>query len=431
MLDLNNENLINQGQMNLALAERSMSALMHLRERFKKEKTFKGVRIGMALHVTKETGVLVRTLIDGGAEVAITSCNPLSTQDDIVAALNKEGVKVYGYKGESKEEYYNFLQKIIDFKPTITIDDGCDLVNEIHLHHPELIENIIGGCEETTTGVIRLNAMEKDHALKYPVVAVNDNNTKHLMDNYYGTGQSTLDGIIRATNVLIAAKVVVVAGYGDCGKGVALRAKGLGARVVVTEIRPFRALQAKMDGFEVMPMAEAAKLGDIFITVTGDCDVIRPEHMKVMKSGAILANSGHFDVEIDIPGLKEISSKVTRMRPFLDEYQIEQSEIRSGTTEGRTTPDSKLIYVVGEGRLVNLAAAEGHPSEVMSMSFCGQALATEFLLKNKGKLEPKVYQLPESIDEEIAQLQLDSMQVKIDELSAKQKKYLASWQEGT
>ncbi|MFA5829058.1 MAG: adenosylhomocysteinase [Candidatus Gracilibacteria bacterium] len=429
MLDLNNENLINQGQMNLALAERSMSALMQLRERFRKEKTFSGVRIGMALHVTKETGVLVRTLIDGGAEVAITSCNPLSTQDDIVAALNKEGVKVYGYKGESKEEYYAFLQKIIEFKPTITIDDGCDLVNEIHLHHPELIENIIGGCEETTTGVIRLNAMEKDHALKYPVVAVNDNNTKHLMDNYYGTGQSTLDGIIRATNVLIAAKVVVVAGYGDCGKGVALRAKGLGARVVVTEIRPFRALQAKMDGFEVMPMAEAAKLGDIFITVTGDCDVIRPEHMKVMKSGAILANSGHFDVEIDIPGLKKISSKVTRMRPFLDEYLLQPiSTSKVGATSGQP---QRSIYVVGEGRLVNLAAAEGHPSEVMSMSFCGQALATEFLLKNKGKLEPRVYQLPEEIDEEIAQLQLDSMQVKIDELNAKQKKYLESWQEGT
>ncbi len=422
MKDFSDPRLVQQGQMNLTLAERSMSALMNLRERFRKEKTFKGVRIGMALHVTKETGVLVRTLIDGGADVAITSCNPLSTQDDIVAALKKDGVKVYGYKGETKKEYYEYLQKVIDFKPNITIDDGCDLVNEIHLRHPELIKNIIGGCEETTTGVLRLKAMEKDGVLRYPVMAVNDNNTKHLMDNYYGTGQSTLDGIIRATNVLIAAKVVVVAGYGDCGKGVALRAKGMGARVIVTEVMAFRALQAKMDGFEVMPMADAARLGDIFITVTGDCDVIRPEHVRAMKSGAILANSGHFDVEIDIPGIKSLASKVRRMRPFLDEYTLSTSKV--GAT-------SKVVYVVGEGRLVNLAAAEGHPSEVMSMSFCGQALATEFLLKNKGKLSAKVYQLPPEIDEKIAQLQLESMNVKIDKLTAKQKKYLGSWQEGT
>lgn len=420
MKDFSDPKLVQQGQMNLTLAERSMSALMNLRERFRKEKTFKGVRIGMALHVTKETGVLVRTLIDGGAEVAITSCNPLSTQDDVVAALKKEGVKVYGYKGETKKEYYEYLQKVIDFKPNITIDDGCDLVNEIHLRHPELIKNIIGGCEETTTGVLRLKAMEKDGVLRYPVMAVNDNNTKHLMDNYYGTGQSTLDGIIRATNVLIAAKVVVVAGYGDCGKGVALRAKGMGARVIVTEIRPFRALQAKMDGFEVMPMAQAARVGDIFITVTGDCDVIRPEHVSAMKNGAILANSGHFDVEIDIPGIKAMAKSVRRMRPFLDEYTLRPQ---------RST--SKVVYVVGEGRLVNLAAAEGHPSEVMSMSFCGQALATEFLLKNKGKLKAGVYQLPEALDEKIAQLQLDALNVKIDKLTAKQKKYLESWNEGT
>ncbi|HLG25875.1 MAG TPA: adenosylhomocysteinase [Candidatus Gracilibacteria bacterium] len=422
MKNSSDKKLTGQGMMNMEVAEKNMSALMHLRKDFAKRKPFKGVRIGMALHVTKETGVLVRTLTDGGATVALTSCNPLSTQDDIVAALKKEGIEVYGYKGETRSEYYQFLKKIIASKPHITVDDGCDLVSEIHTNHTQLIPKIIGGCEETTTGVLRLHAMEKAHALKYPIIAVNDNDTKHLMDNYYGTGQSTLDGIIRASNVLIAGKTVVVAGYGSCGKGVAMRAKGMGARVIVTEIKPFRALQAFMDGFEVMPMPEAARRGDIFITVTGNRDVIRPEHMEAMKSGTILANSGHFDVEIDVAGLKKIASKKRRVRPFLDEYTV-----KGGSRSG----GQKIIYVAGEGRLVNLAAAEGHPSEVMSMSFCGQALAIEYLLKKRGTLKPGVHFLPEDADERISKLQLQALGVRIDSLNARQKKYMSGWREGT
>ncbi len=408
-----------QGQRNLALAERNMGALMKLREQFSKQKLFKGVRIAMALHVTKETGMLVKTFIDGGAQVAITSCNPLSTQDDVVAALSKEGVEVYGYKGESKTDYYKFLRKVLAIKPHITIDDGCDLVQLLHSSEKKYLSNIIGGCEETTTGVIRLRAMEKEGVLQYPIIAVNDNKTKHLMDNYYGTGQSTLDAIMRASNTLFAGKNVVIAGYGDCGKGVALRSKGLGANIIITEINPFKALQAGMDGFRVMPMNEAAHLGDIFITVTGNCEVIRPEHMKVMKDGVILANSGHFDVEIDVPGLTKIASKKRQMRPYFDEYTL--------TNKGK----KKHIYLVGEGRLANLVAAEGHPSEVMSMSFCGQALAVDYLLKRRGKLKPGVYDLPESIDEKISQLQIATMDITIDRLTPRQKKYLASWQEGT
>lgn len=419
MFDPKDKKLIEQGKKNLDFAERNMAALMSLRERFKKQKPFKGVKIGMALHITKETGVLVRTLKDAGADIAVTSCNPLSAQDDVVAALQAEGIKAYGYKGETRQDYYKFLNKVIALKPHITIDDGCDLVTEIHTKHPDLIKNIIGGCEETTTGILRLHSMVKAGALKYPVVAVNDNNTKHLMDNYYGTGQSTLDGVIRASNILFAGKTVVVAGYGDCGKGVAMRAKGMGAKVIVTEVWPFRALQAKMDGFDVMPMNEAAKLGDIFITVTGDIDVLTKEHFKLMKSGAILANSGHFDVEIDVAGLGKMATKKRRIRPFLDEYTLKAGK------------NVKYLYVAGEGRLVNLAAAEGHPSEVMSMSFCGQALAAEYLLKNKGKLKPGVYQLPEALDAHIAKLQLDAMGVKFDKLSKKQQHYLGSWQEGT
>lgn len=414
-----NPTLIKQGQNNLMLAEKNMSALMSLRDRFKKEKTFKGMRIGMALHITKETGILVRTLRDGGADVAIASCNPLSTQDDVAAALAKEGVKVYGYKGETRADYYRFLKKVVATKPHITIDDGCDLVTEIHDKNPALMKNIIGGCEETTTGIIRLRAMEKAGELNYPVIAVNDNDTKHLMDNYYGTGQSTIDGILRATNMLISGKTVVVAGYGSCGKGVALRAKGLGARVIVTEVEPFPALQAAMDGHTVMPMKDAAPLGDLFVTVTGNCEVLRPEHYKLMKSGAILSNSGHFDNEIDLVSLNKICAKKREIRPFMKEYTL-----KSGRKE-------KLIYVLADGRLVNLSAAEGHPSEVMSMSFCGQALAVEYLLKKKGKLSAGVHLLPDSIDEKIASLQLKSMNVKIDQLTARQKKYLSSWQEGT
>jgi adenosylhomocysteinase len=407
--------LAEQGKMNIEIAESNMGALMKIKKRFEEEKPLKGIRVGLALHVTKETAVLIRTLIAGGAEIAITGCNPLSTQDDVAAALAEEGVNVWAYKGESNEDYYKYLTNVINFKPHITIDDGCDLVSEIHSKHPELIPEIIGGCEETTTGIIRLKAMEKDSALKYPIIAVNDNKTKHLVDNYYGTGQSTTDGIIRATNVLFAGKTVVVVGYGSCGKGFALRSGGLGANVIVTEVDNFCALQAAYDGFKVMKMEDACKIGDIFCTLTGDKHVISTEHIKQMKDGAILANSGHFDVEIDVKGLKEIASSERRVRPFLDEYIV----------------DGKKIFLCGEGRLVNLAAAEGHPSEVMSTSFCGQVLAVEYCVKNKGKMENKVIQLPEEIDDEIAGLQLEAMNIEIDELTEEQKKYLSSWQEGT
>ncbi len=406
--------LAEQGLLNLEIAESRMQALMGIKKRFEKEKPLKGQRIGMALHVTKETGILVRTLIAGGADVAITGCNPLSTQDDVAAALAKGGIKVWAYKGETREDYYRYLNNVIAFKPTITIDDGCDLVSEIHKNHKDLIPSIIAGCEETTTGVIRLKAMEKDNALKYPMIAVNDNKTKHLLDNFYGTGQSTLDGILRATNILFAGKNLVVCGYGSCGKGVSLRAKGMGANVIVTEVDSFRALQAALDGYRVMPIKEAAKIGDIFITVTGNKNVIDIEHMKLMKDGVLLANSGHFDAEINMQKLNQIS-KSKRVRPSLDEYAI----------------NGKKIYVCGEGRLVNLAAAEGHPSEVMSTSFCGQALACEFAVKNKGMLKPEVIQLPEEIDNHIAMLQLEAMDIQIDSLTDEQKKYLSSWQEGT
>lgn len=406
--------LAEQGMLNLEIAESRMGALIKVKERFKKEKPLKGMRIGMALHVTKETGVLVRTLITGGAEVAITGCNPLSTQDDAAAALAKESIKVWAYKGETKEDYYRYINNVIAFKPNITIDDGCDLVSEIHKNYLDLIPGIIAGCEETTTGIIRLKAMERDKALKYPVIAVNDNKTKHLLDNFYGTGQSTLDGILRATNILFAGKNVVICGYGDCGKGVSSKAKGLGSNVIVTEVNPFRALQATLDGFRVMPIKEAAKIGDIFITVTGNKNVIDIEHIKLMKDGTILANSGHFDAEINVKELNKIS-KPKRVRSFLDEYII----------------NNKKIYLCAEGRLVNLAAAEGHPSEVMSTSFCGQALACEYAVKNRGKMPIKVIVLPEEIDNEIAKLQLEAMGVKIDIMTAEQKSYVSSWKEGT
>ena len=319
--------LAEQGLMNIEFAESHMGALLKIRERFKEEQPLKDVRIGMALHVTKETAVLVRTLIAGGADVAITGCNPLSAQDDVCAALAKEGVKVWAYKGETNEDYYRYLEYIIEFKPHITIDDGCDLVSEIHKKHEELIPEIIAGCEETTTGIIRLKAMEKDKALKYPMIAVNDNKTKHLLDNYYGTGQSTLDGIIRATNILFAGKTVIIAGYGSCGKGAALRSKGLGAEVIVTEVDNFCALQAKMDGFRVMPMDEAAKIGDIFISLTGNMHVLDEHHFKLMKDGAIFANSGHFDIEINIKALEKMSSSKRRIRPFLDEYVVDGKKL--------------------------------------------------------------------------------------------------------
>jgi len=408
--------LAEQGLKNIELAEKQMGALIELQKIVKKNKPFKGLKIGMALHITKETAVLIKTLQAGGAQVYITGCNPLSTQDDVAAALVKEGAFVFGHKGESDEEYYEFLNDVIAAKPDITIDDGCDLVSEIHKNHKDLIPSIIGGCEETTTGVIRLKSMEKSGSLKYPVVAVNDNKTKHLMDNYYGTGQSTLDGVMRATNFMFAGKTVVVVGYGSCGKGVAMRAKGLGSKVIVTEVKPFRALQGIMDGHEVMQMNDAAKLGDLFVTVTGNLNVISAKHAKMMKDGAIICNSGHFDAEIDIKGISKIARKVRKMRPFMDEY-----ELSSG----------KKVYVLGEGRLINLAAAEGHPSDVMSLSFCGQVLACEYLVQYKGALQNKVYQLPEEIDVYISELQLAALSKKIDVLTKEQKEYLESWEVGT
>lgn len=409
--------LADQGRLNIEIAERRMAALMHVRERFAQEKPFEGLTIGMALHVTKETAVLVKALRDGGARVAITGCNPLSTQDDVAAALaEEENVLVWAYKGETDEDYYKFLTAVIESKPDITIDDGCDLVTEMHTKHPELLDGLLGGCEETTTGIIRLNSMVREGVLKTPMIAVNDNKTKHLMDNYYGTGQSTFDGILRSTNLLIAGKTVVVVGYGSCGKGVAMRAKGLGANVIVTEVDNFVALQAAMDGHRVVPMAEACEIGDLFVTVTGNLHVIRMEHMEKMKDGSVVANSGHFDNEIDIDGLESAATRKRRVRHYLDEYLM-----KSG----------KVVYVAGEGRLVNLASAEGHPSEVMSLSFCGQALACEYLVKNKGQLPNEVITLPAEIDDHIAGLQLAAMGLTIDELTPEQIKYLDSWQEGT
>jgi adenosylhomocysteinase len=407
--------LAEQGKRNIEWAERQMGALMKVRERFEAEKPLAGVRVGMALHVTKETAALVRTLIAGGAEVAITGCNPLSTQDDVAAAMAAEGVEVFGHKGESNDEYYEFLNDVIDFAPHVTIDDGCDLVSEIHTKHTHLIKDIIAGCEETTTGIIRLRAMENDNALKYPMLAVNDCKTKHLMDNFYGTGQSTLDGVIRASNILISGKTLCVVGYGNCGKGIASRARGLGARVVVTEVDHFAALQATMDGFEVLKMAEAAPQADIFITVTGNKHVIPVSAMKAMKDGVVVANSGHFDNEIDMAGLEKMSVGKREIRPLFDEYDL----------------GGKVLYVCGEGRLVNLACAEGHPSTVMAMSFCDQALGVEYAVKTRGTLEAKVHELPEELDMEVARLQLESTGIEIDVLTAEQKKYLASWQEGT
>ncbi len=407
--------LVEQGKKNIEWARRHMPIMDTLAERFKQEKPFEGLVIGLALHVTKETAILVQTLRDGGAKVAIAGCNPLSTQDDVAAALADEGFSVYGYKGETTEDYYRYLDLVLDHKPNLTIDDGGDLIAIVLTKRQDLIPGMLGGCEETTTGVIRLRAMEDDGMLKYPVVAVNDNKTKHLLDNYYGTGQSTLDGILRSTNILFAGKNVVVSGYGDCGKGVAIKAKGLGANVIITEVEPFRALQAVYDGYRVMPMEEAAKIGDIFLTVTGDKNVVDLHHIREMKEGAILANSGHFDAEINVGALEEAAQSKREMRPFLDEYTL----------------DGKRIYLCAGGRLVNLGAAEGHPSEVMATSFAGQSLACEYLVKNKGNLPAKVIDLPPSIDTEISSLQLNVLGVKIDKLTKEQEKYLHSWQEGT
>ena len=408
--------LAEQGKLNIEWAEMQMGALLEVRKSFENQKPLNGIRIGSCLHITKETAVLIKTLIAGGADVAACSCNPLSTQDDVAAALAQEGIKIYAYKGENKEDYYRYLNKVIEFKPQITIDDGCDLVSEIHKNHQGLIPQIIGGCEETTTGVIRLRAMERDDALKYPIIAVNESATKHLMDNIKGTGQSTIDGILRATNVLIAGKNFVICGYGDCGKGVAKRAQGMDANVIITEVNPLRALQAVMDGFRVMPIKEALKIGDIFVTVTGNKNIIDTGHIKLMKDGAILANSGHFDAEININGLKKVAKNQRKIREYMDEFTLE---------------NGKRVFILGEARLINLAAGEGHPSSIMAMSFCNQAFACEFLVQNKGKLQPKVYVLPQEKDDEIARLQLKAMNIEIDTLTKEQKSYLESWQEGT
>jgi len=406
--------LAEQGMLNIGYAEMRMPIMATIRKRFEKEKPFKGLVIGLALHITKETAVLVRTLKAGGAKVAVASCNPLSTQDDVAAALAKEGFMVYGCKGEGKDDYYRYIEAVISAKPDITIDDGCDLVTAMHTRHKDMLGKMMGGCEETTTGVIRLHAMEKDGVLRYPMIAVNDNKTKHLLDNYYGTGQSTIDGLLRATNTLIAGKNFVVCGYGDCGKGLALRARGMGANVIVTEVDAFRAMQARLDGYTVMPIADAARVGEILVTVTGDKHVITTEHVKTMRSSAILANSGHFDNEIDVAGM-DARWKKRRIRPQLEEYDV----------------DGKLVYLCAEGRLVNLAAAEGHPSEVMATSFAGQCLACEYLVKKRGKLPAKVLKLPEELDDQIARLQLEAMGVRKDSLTKEQEKYLHSWEEGT
>jgi len=407
--------LTDKGELLIDWASMHMPVLDQIKRRFRDKRTLRGLMIGACLHVTKETGVLMRTFLAGGAKVALCGSNPLSTQDEVAAALANEGVNVYAWRGETTEEYYWCVNKTIDHEPVITLDDGADLVGTIHSKRTEALKSIKGGTEETTTGVLRLRAMERARALRYPIIAVNDAYTKYLFDNRYGTGQSTIDGILRATSVLLAGKNFVVAGYGWCGRGFANRARGMGAHVIVTEIDPVKALEAVMDGFRVMPMREATLVGDIFVTITGNASVIRREHMLKMKNGAILANSGHFNVEIDIPELESISTSKRTIRPNLEEYNLR---------------DGKKLYLLAEGRLVNLASAEGHPSEVMDMSFANQALCVEHLAKTE-KMEPKVYSVPREIDELVAQLKLKAMGVETDELTEKQKKYIASWEEGT
>ncbi len=409
--------LAEKGVLRIQWAEKDMPVLKTIRKRFLEEKPLKGITIGACLHVTTETANLMITLKAGGADVYLTASNPLSTQDDVAAALVKEyGIPTFAIHGEDRETYYQHIKEVLDRKPNITMDDGADLISTLHQERQELIPNIFGGTEETTTGVIRLKAMAKDGALKFPVIAVNDAYTKHLFDNRYGTGQSTVDGILRATNRLLAGSNFVVAGYGWCGKGVAMRAHGMGANVIVTEVDPLKALEARMDGFRVMPMIEAAKIGDFFVTVTGDINVIDKHHFEVMKDGAIVSNSGHFDVEINIKALEEMATSTRKIRENVKEY---------------TLPDGRNIYVLAEGRLVNLAAAEGHPAQVMDMSFANQALSAEYLVNNHKKLENKVYKVPDELDFEVARIKLDAMGIKIDELTEEQKEYLSSWEHGT
>jgi adenosylhomocysteinase len=415
--DIKDTGLAAKGKTRIEWANQWMPVLQLVRKRFIKDRPLEGLRLSACLHVTSETANLAVTLRDGGAKVVICASNPLSTQDEVAASLVEDyQIPVFAIKGEDNATYYSHIQSALDHKPNITMDDGADLVTTVLTKRPELIPGIVGGTEETTTGVIRLRSMAKDGVLKFPIVAVNDADTKHLFDNRYGTGQSTLDGIIRATNLLFAGLHVVVSGYGWCGRGVASRARGLGADVIITEVNPTRALEAVMDGFRVMPMAEAAKIGEVFITVTGDKSILRAEHFKAMRDGAVICNSGHFNVEIDIPALESMSLAKRQTRESVDEY---------------TLRDGRKLYLLGEGRLVNLAAAEGHPAVVMDMSFANQALCAEYMAKNAKTLEPKVHTVPQDIDQAVARLKLESMGVAIDHLTSEQEHYLASWSEGT
>ncbi|MFZ0819019.1 MAG: adenosylhomocysteinase [Candidatus Acidiferrales bacterium] len=415
--DVKDMALADAGKRKIEWANQQMPVLQLIRKRFIKEQPLKGLRISACLHVTSETANLGITLRDGGADVVLCASNPLSTQDEVAASLVRDyGIPTYAIKGEDNATYYAHISAALDHKPQITMDDGADLVTQLLTKRTDLISNIIGGTEETTTGVIRLRAMAKDGTLKFPVIAVNDAQTKHFFDNRYGTGQSTIDGIIRATNLLLAGLKIVIAGYGWCGRGVAMRAKGLGADVIITEIDSVRAIEAVMDGFRVMPMHEAAKVGDIFVTVTGNKSVLASEHFEKMKDGAVMCNSGHFNVEIDIPALEKMSSAHRMARPFVEEYAMR---------------DGRKLYLLGEGRLINLAAAEGHPAAVMDMSFANQALAAEYMVKNAASLGKQVYPVPENLDRHIAKLKLESMGMHIDKLTPEQEHYLASWDEGT
>ena len=415
--DVKNLELADFGKKRIEWANQSMKVLQSIRKDFIKNQPLKGIRISACLHVTSETANLAITLRDGGADVVLCASNPLSTQDDVAASLVRDyNIPVFAIKGEDNDTYYSHILAALDHKPHITMDDGADLVTIALTKRKDVLEGVIGGTEETTTGVIRLRAMAKDGALKYPIISVNDALTKHMFDNRYGTGQSTIDGVIRCTNHLIAGSKFVVAGYGWCGKGLAFRAKGMGADVIVTEIDPLKAIEAVMDGHRVMSMPEAAKIGDVFVTVTGNKNVLAKEHFEVMKDGAIIANSGHFNVEIDIPTLEKMSSSKRLTRDFVEEFSMK---------------DGRKIYLLGEGRLINLAAAEGHPASVMDMSFANQALSVEYVVKNHGSLEKKVYPVPVDLDKRVAKLKLESMGVKIDKLTSEQEEYLASWSEGT
>jgi adenosylhomocysteinase len=415
--DIKDEKLAEGGRRRIEWAEREMPVLRMIRERFAKERPLAGMRVSACLHVTAETANLMKTLQAGGADIVLTASNPLSTQDDVAASLvANDEIPVFAIKGEANTTYYKHIHAALDHKPHMTMDDGADLVTTMLKEARDLLPNVVGGTEETTTGVIRLRAMAADGVLAYPIIAVNDAMTKHFFDNRYGTGQSTLDGVIRATNVLLAGKTFVVAGYGWCGRGLASRARGMGSNVIVTEIDPLKGLEAVMDGFSVMPMEDAAKIGDIFVTVTGDLNVIDERHFKLMKDGAIVANSGHFNVEINIPALDKMSTGKRLVRPFVDEY---------------TLKDGRRIHILGEGRLINLASAEGHPASVMDMSFANQALSAEYMVKNNKNLAKQVYSVPEDIDKEIARIKLAAMGVNIDTLTPEQANYLNSWEEGT